>query len=227
LKAATVLRGIGLAKIGFCGTVKGPFLDNIFMKVINLYGAPSAGKSTAMLGLTYHLKLMGLSAENTPEFFKEMIYENSSAETFGGQLYVLGEQNRRLARLKGKNDFTITDCPLPLIGYYTSQNYVGGFNEFLNNLYHTYDNVNYFIVRKHEFESEKRAHSQEQADTIEQALPAYLKQMGVECVVMESGEDLVERIIADMIERNVIAVEHLANARHAETRLLAQKRGVK
>lgn len=194
------------------------------MKVINLYGAPSAGKSTAMLGLTYQLKLMGLSAENTPEFFKEMIYENSSAETFGGQLYVLGEQNRRLARLKGKNDFTITDCPLPLIGYYTSQNYVGGFNEFLNNLYHTYENINYFIVRKHEFEDEKRAHSQDQADAIERDLPEYLERMGVQCIVMESGEDLVERIISDMIERNVIGFDHLANARLEKTRLLAQKR---
>ncbi len=194
------------------------------MKVINLYGAPSAGKSTAMLGLTYQLKLMGLSAENTPEFFKEMIYENSSAETFGGQLYVLGEQNRRLARLKGKNDFTITDCPLPLIGYYTSEGYVDGFNQFLNNLYHSYDNVNYFIVRKHEFESEKRAHNQDQADAIEQALPEYLERMGVECIVMESGEDLVERIIEDMIQRNVIEVDQLANARLEKTRLLAQKR---
>lgn len=197
------------------------------MKVINLYGAPSAGKSTAMLGLTYQLKLMGLSAENTPEFFKEMIYENSSAETFGGQLYVLGEQNRRLARLKGKNDFTITDCPLPLIGYYTSDEYVDGFDHFLNNLYHTYENVNYFIVRKHEFESEKRAHNQDQANAIEQALPKYLERMGVECVVMESGEDLVERIIADMIERNVIGVDQLANARLEKTRLLAQKKSGK
>lgn len=193
------------------------------MKIINLFGAPSAGKSTAMLGLTYKMKLMGLSAENTPEFFKEMIYEDSRAETFGGQLYVLGEQNRRLARLKGKNDFAITDCPLPLIGYYTSEEYVPGFHGFLSSLYHTYDNVNYFIVRKHAFESEKRVHSEQQADLVEAQLPTYLQRMGIEVVTMESGDDLVDRIVEDMIERGVISIEQLANARHEDTRLRARQ----
>ena len=90
------------------------------MKVINLFGAPSCGKSTTMLGLTYQMKMLGLNVENTPEFFKEMIYEDGRTERFGGQLYILGEQNRRLARLQEKSEFVVTDCPLPLIGYYTS-----------------------------------------------------------------------------------------------------------
>lgn len=38
-----------------------------------------------MLDLTSDLKLMGLSVENTPEFFKELILEDSHKAAFGGQ----------------------------------------------------------------------------------------------------------------------------------------------
>lgn len=193
------------------------------MKVINLFGAPSAGKSTAMLGLTYHMKLMGLSVENTPEFIKEMIYEDSNpeqftTERFGGQLYVLGEQNRRIARLKGQNDFAITDCPIPLIGYYTPEDYVPGFTEFVKNLNNTYDNVNYLILRKHEFENEKRIHGEEMANKIETELPLYLEQMGLKFKVVDSSENLVHHLIDDMIEEGVISLDHLKKSRNRKVR---------
>lgn len=188
------------------------------MKVINLFGAPSAGKSTTMLGLTYHMKLMGLSVENTPEFFKEMIYEDSNAERFGGQLYVLGEQNRRIARLMGKNDFAVTDCPLPLIGMYTAKDYIPGFHDFIKGLNDKYDNVNYMIVRKHEFEHEKRVHNEDQANQIESKLPEYLSSLKIPFRVLESGEDLVQRMIDDMIQTNVITVDHLKNSRSEKVR---------
>lgn len=100
---------------------------------INLLGAPGCGKSTTMLGLTYKMKMMGLNVENTPEFFKDLVLEESDKSEFGGQLYVLGEQNRRLARLKHV-DFAVTDCPLPLVGYYTSEDYIPGFQYFVQNL---------------------------------------------------------------------------------------------
>lgn len=193
-------------------------IKDVLMKVINLFGAPSAGKSTCMLGLTYHMKLMGLSVENTPEFFKEMIYEDSRTELFGGQLYVLGEQNRRIARLNGKNDFAITDCPLPLIGFYTPPDYVPGFNEFVKNLNNTYDNENYIIIRKHEYEHEKRIHDESSSLIIEQELPGYLTQLGLKYTIVESGDDLSQRLISDMIERNIITLEHLRKSRNSKVR---------
>lgn len=188
------------------------------MKVINLLGAPSSGKSTTMLGLTYEMKMLGLSVENTPEFYKELVYEDSDSSKFGGQLYILGEQNRRLARLLGKNDFAVTDCPLPLIGYYTPEGYIDGFDELVKNLYHQYDNVNYFIVRKHDFEDEKRLHNEEQSDKIAIELPQYFEKNGIVFKVLESGPDLVHQILADLINEKVISPEKLANSRNRTTR---------
>ena len=212
-----------MAKWKNCGTLKGLFYLRYCMKVINLFGAPGAGKSTAMLGITYKMKMMGLSVENTPEFFKEMIYEDSKSDLFGGQLYVLGEQNRRLARLKDKNDFAITDCPIPLIGYYTAQDYVEGFHSFVTNLHNTYDNYNYFILREHEFETEKRVHDEETANIIETELPAYLEKLGIQCITMRSGDDLAEKIIEDMVERNIVTLNQLARSRNDNTRKWAEK----
>lgn len=194
------------------------------MKVINLCGAPGAGKSTTMLGLTYQMKMMGLSVENTPEFVKELILEESHRANFGGQLYILAEQNRRLARLVGKNDFAITDCPLPLIGYYTPENYVEGFDSFVKNLYHGYDNINYFIVRKHNFENEKRIHGEEESDKIASELPAYFEKNGIVFKVIESSPDLVEKILADLINENIIKFEQLQKSRnpHLVEKILQQ-----
>lgn len=188
------------------------------MKVINLLGSPSAGKSTAMLGLTYMMKMMGLSVEHTPEFFKELVLEDSNSEKFGGQLYILGEQNRRLARLLGKNDFAVTDCPLPLIGYYTPTGYIEGFDSLVKNLYHQYDNVNYFIIRNHEFESGKRIHDESASDKISEELPKYFEMNGVHYKVMKSGPDLVERILNDLIEEEIITYNHLKQARNPDVR---------
>lgn len=188
------------------------------MKVINLFGAPGAGKSTTMLGLTYKMKMMGLSAENTPEFFKELIFEESSTAKFGGQLHILDNQNIRLARLKGKNDFTISDCPLPLIGFYTEEDYIKGFHELTTNLFNQYDNLNYFILRKHEYESEKRIHDELESDNIAIELPLYLKEHGVEVTYIESCENLVDKIIEDLIARNIITKEHLKKSRNQKVR---------
>ena len=188
------------------------------MKVINLFGAPSCGKSTTMLGLTYQMKMLGLNVENTPEFFKEMIYEDGRTERFGGQLYILGEQNRRLARLQEKSEFVVTDCPLPLIGYYTSNDYIAGFHNFCNNLNASYDNTNYLIVRKHEFENEKRKHDENESLLIAEQLPQYLDHFGIKYKVMESSEDLVDRILVDLVDENVITKQHLLKSRNPTVR---------
>lgn len=188
------------------------------MKVINLFGAPGSGKSTTMLGLTYKMKMMGLSAENTPEFYKELILEEGDKAKFGGQLHILNNQNIRLARLEGKNDFTISDCPLPLIGYYTADDYIQGFHDFTTTLFNKYDNVNYFILRNHEYENEKRVHDEDESDKIAVELPLYLRRQGVDLRYIESGPDLVDNILNNLIETNIITNAHLVQSRNAEVR---------
>ena len=46
------------------------------MIVINLFGEPSAGKSTAAMDITARLKRKGINAEYVSEFAKDKVYEN-------------------------------------------------------------------------------------------------------------------------------------------------------
>lgn len=189
------------------------------MRVINLFGAPGSGKSTAMHGLVHKMKMLGLSVEEASEFYKEIVMEDGTNNKFGGQLYVLGEQNRRLARLEDKNDFAITDCPLPLISFYSPQNYVQGFEEFCINLFNNYENHNYFLTINHPFESEKRIHKEEEAKNLEKEIPKFLKKHNIPFTHLTTTlDDVVASIMKDMAMKNIIGQEHLKKSRNPEVR---------
>ena len=63
--------------------------------VINLFGAPGAGKSTLMAELFASLKNAGVDCEMSPEFAKELVWEKRT-RTFDDELYILAKQNHRL-----------------------------------------------------------------------------------------------------------------------------------
>lgn len=191
------------------------------MKVINLFGEPSAGKTATMLSLAGKMKKMGLSVDIASEFYKELVYENTHSGNahfdkiventrnqvlkFGGQLSILSEQNKRLARLSGTVDFAITDCPLPLIAYYTPKGYVEGFEKFALNLFQSYDNCNFFIKRNHEFENKARVHSEEQALEISKELPSYLnKFLKGDVKEVFTGDFIEDEILAILAEKDII-----------------------
>ena len=56
------------------------------MLVINLFGAPGAGKSTAAAYIFANLKMKGINCELITEYEKDKLYEGS-VEVFNNQLY--------------------------------------------------------------------------------------------------------------------------------------------
>lgn len=87
--------------------------------VVNLYGGPGAGKTTAAWELAAELKKQGVVTEYVPEYAKELVWDDrldlldGSAEH---QRAILREQKRRLERLRGKVDIIVTDSPVLLLG---------------------------------------------------------------------------------------------------------------
>lgn len=183
------------------------------MKVINLFGSPGSGKSTTMLGLTNDLKLLGASVENTPEFFKELIMEGSHKAEFGGQLFILAEQNRRIARLTEQNDFAVTDCPLPLISFYTKDDYIPGFKQMAHSLFHQYDNINYFIKRDHPFEVAKRIHSETESDKMSKELLGFLDEQDIKVKTIVSCPEITSLILRDLVESGFLKEDSLNSYR--------------
>ena len=67
------------------------------MILLNLFGTPSAGKSTGAAYIFSQLKIRGVNAELVTEFAKDKVYEESK-EVFNNQAYIFGKQYFRISR---------------------------------------------------------------------------------------------------------------------------------
>ena len=137
------------------------------MHVVNLLGAPGAGKSTGAAYVFSGLKMAGVNVEYVGEFAKELVWE-SRAETFKDEVYIFAKQNHRLFRLRDKVDVVVTDRPLLLTKVY---NRLYGFNSdaldaLVDAEYERYININYLIVRAKPYAEVGRNQKQPEADMI-------------------------------------------------------------
>ena len=85
--------------------------------VINAFGGPGSGKTTACLDITSMLKKRGFKAEYVQKYAKELIWDKNFEMLDGSeknQKIILKEQQKRMDKLMGKVDFIVTDAPLLL-----------------------------------------------------------------------------------------------------------------
>lgn len=138
--------------------------------IVNLFGEPSAGKSTVALEVTARLKKKGIKAEYVSEFAKDKVWENN-AEVFNCQEYIFGKQSFKIKRLIDKVDVIITDSPLFLSIVYNEDPVLGNaFNDTVFSVFSQYRNLNFLLTRTHEFEAEGRIHDEKQSEEIREEL---------------------------------------------------------
>lgn len=89
-------------------------------KIINLYGGPGTGKSTAAAFVYHQLKCQHINAELVREYVKEWAWEKRPISMYD-QIYFLGKQSRKESMLYGKVDWIVTDAPIMMILYYAQK----------------------------------------------------------------------------------------------------------
>lgn len=117
------------------------------MIVVNLFGAPGAGKSTGAAYIFSKLKMAGINAELVTEYAKDKVWEESK-KTFENQAYIFGHQYFRISRCADKVDVVITDSPVLLSIIYNNDPALGeAFNEMVKQVHSSYKSYDYYLKR--------------------------------------------------------------------------------
>lgn len=149
--------------------------------VINLFGAPGAGKSTGAAIVFAELKKRGVNAELVTEFAKDKTWEHN-AMALGCQEYVFGKQSYRLARCRADVDVIVTDSPLPLSILYVSDSALltdNAFQQVVMNVFNSYNNLNYYVNKVKPYNPKGRNQTEDESRVLAAGLKSLLEENGI------------------------------------------------
>ena len=171
------------------------------MVLINLYGAPGAGKSTGAAYVFSKLKMHGINAELVTEFAKDKVWEENK-EVFKNQVYIFGKQYFRISRCENKVDVIVTDSPLLLSIIYNNSEVLGeDFNKVVRNVSNSYKSLNYFINRVKEYNPEGRFQTEEESNELSEDIRDFLLKNDVDFYEVNGETKGYDEIVKDILER--------------------------
>lgn len=173
------------------------------MILVNLFGAPGAGKSTGAAYIFSQLKMRGINAELVTEFAKDKVWEGSKA-VFENQAYIFGKQYFRISRCADKVDVIVTDSPLLLSILYNNDEDLGGtFDAVVRRVAKKYNSKNYYLKRVKDYNPAGRFQSEEESDEIAIELKRLLDREGVDYQVRRGDVIGYEQIVEDIMREFV------------------------
>lgn len=167
--------------------------------VVNLFGAPGAGKSTTRAWLFNQLKLAGRSVEEVTEYAKDLVWENS-LETLACQPHVSGEQIRRITRLLNKTDIILTDAPIINGSFYINE-YPESHNTFLYDLFSQHHNLNFLIQRNKPYYTLGRMQTEEESNIIGKQIEEKLTKNNVDFMLFPNDSSGWSRMLQEIYNR--------------------------
>lgn len=174
------------------------------MKVINLFGAPGAGKSTTAAGLFFLMKInhdLINSVEIVTEFAKDLVYSGRTKELAGdNQIYISSKQYGRLHRLRGQVDYAVTDSPILLSSVYAADNYFPSFKPLIKEMFDSFENINFYINRSKPYAPYGRTQCEEEADIINNKVLNILAEYNIDYVDVD-GDVTAPRKIFETIKK--------------------------
>jgi nicotinamide riboside kinase len=175
------------------------------MKTINIFGGPGSGKSTTASGLFHEMKKHWIQSEYVQEFAKELVWSDSS-HMLSEQNYIFAEQEHRLNRLRRKVDVAVADSPLLLSSFYAPPEYPDSFHQSVFDFFHTYDNLNIFVERSHEYMLEGRLQSEVEADTMASKMKEYLTANGIPFWAISASDAAPRRLLGWLVSQGHVTL---------------------
>ena len=178
------------------------------MKVINMFGAPSSGKSTNSAGLAYELKKDGFKVELVTEFAKELCITRTE-HLLENQIWVFGNQYHKMKYLSDDLDFIITDSPIMLSAWYGKKyNYqFESLYPLVKEVHDSFDNINIFLKRAHNWDAYARVQTEQESEEDSINLQEFLKSNGISFEIFETGRYLPAILKKYILDTNYSIVE--------------------
>lgn len=163
--------------------------------VVNLTGAPGAGKSTGAAYIFTQLKQLGVNCELVGEFAKDKTWEHNMT-ALGCQEYVFGKQSYRLARCRDDVDVIITDSPLPLtIIYNTNPAIEESLPKLVIDVFNTYENINVFLTRVKPYNPKGRNQTEAESDELSRKIAELYDKLGILYSVVNGNSEGYQDIV--------------------------------
>lgn len=171
------------------------------MLVINLFGVPGAGKSTGAAYIFSQLKMKGVNAELVTEFAKDKVWEDNT-EAFKNQAYLFGKQSYRLSRCRDKVECIVTDSPLPLSIFYNNDpSLTENFNKSVMDVFNSYNNINYLLLRTKPYNQIGRHQSEEESDKLKAPMVSLLNDRNITYTETTGDIEGYQQIIDEAIKK--------------------------
>lgn len=169
--------------------------------IVNLCGAPGAGKSTGASYVFSQLKMAGVNAELVTEFAKDKVWEETHAP-FENQMYMFAKQWFRITRCENKVDVIVTDSPLILsIIYQTDPRLGQEFNDLVMKIFNSYDNMSYFLRRVKPYNPVGRFQTESESDALSEKIKSTFNKIGISLTEIDGCTEGYDRIVRDVLER--------------------------
>ena len=169
--------------------------------IVNLFGAPGAGKSTGAAYIFSKIKMAGVNAELVTEFAKDKVWEESK-EVFNNQIYIFGKQSFKISRVMNKVDVIITDSPIILSSFYNSDEMIQEeLDALVMKTFNSYNNMNYFIERVKPYQEKGRFQTEEESDQIADKVSTLLDEKEVDYEVIAGDTEGYDYIVKQILHK--------------------------
>lgn len=167
--------------------------------IVNLYGAPGAGKSSGAAYIFYRLKQLGINCEMVTEYAKDKVWEGHD-EVFKDSIYIFGHQHFRISRLAGKVDVIITDSPLLIAAFYAPDEYKSEIRSLALKSFNK-NQLNYFVKRVKKYNPKGRFQTEEESNKVSVDMDNFLREANVILTPINGDEPGYEHIINEIKEK--------------------------